>query len=335
MLKVLHGSILAIVAGVLFSGCSQFDKPEAAAGRWIRFDTATQRYSIDAQQVPRGALLDELKSVAGADVRPQPEREAPVTAQAKNLDLDKLIALLLPPDTRPTVRLGHHEIAAALSKSAKLKQGAPLRPARDTPAKPDATLDIAPTTTRTGTLKTEAETPYTPHEVSGSNTKPQVATLPSQENAMGPKKPLITHIPKATVRLQLLFEDGASPRLIDARAIEGRVPVQRFVTGTYLFAITAADGRTLEAGTFQDPLLRHSYLPEGRHSAGREPSGIVGISIAREYLSGAVLHIVDLTGMPMPRELDESVVHTALERGKSALQLETTGILRRLDQEAK
>jgi hypothetical protein len=36
----------------------------------------------------------------------------------------------------------------------------------------------------------------------------------------------------------------------------------------------------------------------------------------------------------MPRDLDERVVRTELERGKSALQLETTSILRRLDQEA-
>jgi hypothetical protein len=335
MPKILHGSILAIVAGLLFSGCSQFDKPEVTAGRWIRFDAATQHYSVAAQQVPRGALLDELKSVAGADVRPQPEREAPVTAQAKNLDLDTLIALLLPPGTRPTVRLGAREVVAALPESAKPKQGAPPRPAAGAVAKPDAALEVALELKHTGTLKAAAETPYTPHEVSGSNTKPQVATLLPPEETLEPKKPLAMRAPRATVRLQLLFEDGAPPRLIDARAIEGRALAQRFVTGTYLFVVTAVDGRALEAGTFQDPLLQHSYLPEGQHSVGRARSGIAGISIARENLSGAVLHIVDLTGMPMPRELNEHVVRTALERGKSALQLETSSILRRLDQEDK
>jgi len=39
--------------------------------------------------------------------------------------------------------------------------------------------------------------------------------------------------------------------------------------------------------------------------------------------------------MPMPRELNEHVVRTALEQGKSALQLETSSILLRLDQEDK
>jgi hypothetical protein len=327
--------MLAIVVALLSSGCAQLGKPDGATGRWIRFDAATQRYSIDAQQVPRGALLDELKTVAGADVRPQPERDAPVTAQAKDLDLDALIALLLPPGTRPTIRPGEREIAAAGPAKAKPKQGEPLRPAAGAVAKPDAALEIAPEIRRTGTLKAAAETPYVPRDVSGPRTKPQSAVLLRTAETMEPKKPLAAAGPRATVRLQLQFEEGAPPRLIDARAIEGRVPVQRLVTGSYLFVLTAADGRVLEAGTFQDPLVEHSYLPEGQHSVGRARSGIAGISVARENLSGAVLRIVDLTGVPMPRELDERVVRTALERGKSALQLETAPILRRLEQEAK
>jgi len=335
MPRVFHGLLLAIVAAPLVLGCAQFGKPEVTAGRWIRYDGAAQRYSVDAQQVPRGALLDELKTVAGADVRPRPDPDAPVSAQAKDLDLEALIALLLPPGTRPTIRPGDREVAAVVPETAKPKQGPPLRPAAGAVAKPDASPDVVTEIKRTGTLKSAAETPYAPREPGGPGTKPQTAKLHLVAESMEPKKPLAARAARATVRLQVQFEEGAPPRVIDVRAIEGRAPAQRFVTGNYLFALTAADGRVLEAGTFQDPLVEHSYLPEGQHSVGRARTGIAGISVARENLSGAVLRIVDLTGVPMPRELDERGVLTALERGKTSLQLETAGILRRLDQEAK
>ena len=335
MRRALHGLMVAIVVALISSGCAQIGKPEVTAGRWIRFDPASQRYSIDAQGVPRGALLDELKSVAGADVRPQPEPEAPVTAQARDLDLNALIALLLPPGTRPTIRPGDREIAAATLNTTKPKQGPPVRPAADAVAKPEAELEVGTQIKRTGTLKTSAETAYVLREVGGPSTKPQPATLLRTAETTEPKKPQATRAPRATVRLQLLFEEGSPPRLIDVRAVEGRAPSQRFVTGSYLFAVMSADGRVLEAGTFQDPLIEHSYLPEGQHSIGRASSGIVGISIGREKLTGAVLRIVDLTGVAMPRQLDEQIVSTALERGKPVLQLETATILRRLEQEAK
>lgn len=333
--KLLHRLLLAIVTAVVLSSCAQFGKADGTAGRWIQFDATSQRYSIDAQQVQRGALLNELNKVAGVDIRSQPEHEGLVTAHAKDLDLDTLVSMLLPPGTRTAVRLGEREIAAAVPGTTKPKQGAPVHPAVGAVAKPDAALEVAPEIKRTGALKAAAETAYTPREVSGPSTKPQAATLLRTAEAMEPKKPLATRVPRATVRLQFLFEEGAPPRLIDARAVEGRAPAQRFVTGSYLFVVMSADSRVLEAGTFQDPLIEHSYLPEGQHSVGRAPSGIVGISIGRENLSGAVLRIVDLTGVPMPRELDERIVRTALERGKPALQLETATILRRLEQETK
>jgi hypothetical protein len=334
MPKVLHGLMLAMVAALIFSGCALVGKPAETAGRWIRFDPARQRYSIEAQQVPRGALLDELKTVAGADVRPQPEREAPVTATARDLDLNALVALLLPAGTRPIIRQGEREIAVG-PKTNEPKVGPPLRPAAEAVAKPDVALEVPPDIKRTGTLKAAAETPYAPGEVSGPRTKPQVATLLRAADTLEPKTPLAARPERATVRLVLQFEEGAPPRVIDAQTIEGRAPVQRFVTGTYLWAVIAPDGRVLEAGTFQDPLIERSYQQQGPHSVRRAKSGAVGISIAREHLGSARVHIVDMTGMALPRELNEEVVRGALSRGRAALQLETQGILRRLEGEPK
>ena len=336
MQKFLRRLMLTIVAALLVNGCARIDKPEVVDGQWIRFDEATQRYSIAAQQVSRGALLDELKVVAGADVRPQSERETLITVQAKDLDLDGLVGLLLPTGTRFTIRPGAREIVAAVPETARVKQGAFLQPAESAVAKPDPVRDTVPELKHSGTLKAAPEAPVPSREGTGPGTKPPTDTLLHPAQTVGPKKSMASHAPFDTIRLQLQFEDGQAPRLIDVRAVEGRVQAQHFVTGTYLYAITTADGRVLDIGTAQDPLIEHSYLPEGQHSVGRARSGIVGISVARENLmKGADLRIVDLTGVSIPRELDEHMFRVTVERGKSVLQLETKIILRRIEKEAK
>lgn len=336
MQKALQRLMLTLVAALLLDGCARVDKPEVVAGQWIRFNEATQRYSIEAQQVLRGALLDELKVVAGADVRPQPERETLITVRAKDLDLDGLVALLLPTGTRFTVRPGAREIVAAVPKAVRMKQGVSLQPAESAMAKPDPARDAVSELKRGGTLKAAPEASYPSHERTGLGTKPQANILLHPAQTVGPKQAMVSHPAFDTIRLQLQFEDGQAPRLIDVRAIEGRVQAQRFVTGSYLYAITAADGRVLDMGTLQDPLIEHSYLPEGQHSVGRARSGIAGISVARENLmKGADLRIVDLTGISIPRELDEHMFRVTVERGKSVLQLKTANILRRIEKEAE
>lgn len=331
---VVLGALGAIGA---LDGCSAILKPEPQDGRWIHRDATTQRYSIDAPQVRRGALLDELKTITQAEVRPQPDRGALVTAKANGLDLEALVSLLLPAGTRPTIRHGARDSVAVLPSAEQRKEGQPLRPADGLAVKPDVAVESQTALTRTGTLKaaTEISAAQAPREISGSRTKPQAATLLRTGENTAPKRPLPMRVERATVRLTLQFEEGVAPRLIDAQTLEGRAPAQRFVTGTFLYAVLAADGRLLEFGTFQDPLLEHSYLAEGTHSVGRAKSGVAGISIARANLSDARLQIVDMTSMPLPRELDEKVVRSAIERGTITLRLDTATILRRLDQETK
>lgn len=335
MPRYLHILMLTVAMTVVGSGCAPITKSEPAAGHWIRFDPATQRYSIEAQQVRRGALLDDLKAIAKANVRPQPDREALITVKDSDLDLDALVALLLPPGTRPTIRPGEREIAAAPPVAEVRKEGPPLRPAPGLGVKPNVAVERAPEVKPSGTLKAAAEAPFAPREITGPRTKPQTTTLLRAAETKEPKKPLPARVERATVRLVLQFEEGASPRLIDAQAIEGHAPVQRFVTGTFLYAVIGADGRLLEAGTFQDPLVERSYHQEGTHSVLRAKTGVVGVSIARKHMSGSRLQIVDMTGVPLPRELNDEVVRGALSRGRTALLLETKSILRRLDQGTK
>lgn len=190
-----------------------------------------------------------------------------------------------------------------------------------------------PAVVRTGTLKPEAKLPMIEPSVSGPGLKAPVAELTKVAGPQEPKKPLLKSTKESTVRATLEFTQGAPPRVIGARLIEGRAPVERFVTGSYLFAIVGAEGRVVQYGTFQDPLTEHSYTPEGPHAEGRASSGTVGISIARESLTNGRLQIFDFTGVALPRELSDDVVREAVtKRAKPIAAIETQEILRALDQ---
>jgi hypothetical protein len=264
-------------------------------------------------------------------VRGTMDRETAITAQAKDLDLNALLALLLPADARIAVRPGAVESPAVVAEKTRPKRGPPLDPLAGVPAKPDPKSEVPPAKA-SGNIKIAADEKFEPREVTGVGNKRPVAELIRVSSTL-PKQPSSPRVPAETIRIVLQFEDGAPPRVVDARAIEGRAPRQRFVAGTFLFAVIGADGRTVEAGTFQDPLLEHSYLPEGQHSTARARTGTAGISISRESLAGAVLRVVDLSGLPLPRELDEQTVRMALERGKPVMQLEIAAIARRLQGE--
>jgi hypothetical protein len=321
------------IAVVLLASCAQLTRPEAARGRWISYDSAAQRFSVDAAEVPRGALLDELQAVSGVDVRAGPAREQPVTAQARDLDLDALLRLLLPADARVAVWTGERDVAVAPPDATRPKRGPAQEPLAGAVPKPEPAAQ-APVTKPTGALKLAADDKYEPREVTGPGAKRPVAEL-LRVASTEPKQPVAPRAPSETIRIQLQFEDGAPPRVIDVRAIEGRAPTQRFVAGNFLFVVLGSNGDVLQAGTFQDPLVEHSYLPEGPHSTGRARTGTAGISIRRESLAGGALRVIDLTGVALPRELDERTVRVAMERGKPILQLEAAAITRLLQQEPR
>ena len=332
MFKVI-GSIVCSIALVLMTGCASLAPSAPASGRWISLDHGTQRFTIAAQQVPRGDLIDELQSVSGVAIRGTLDRQAPVTAQGSDLDLNALLALLVPADARIAVRPGASEMTAVVAERARPKRGAPVQPPAGAQPKPDTKSDVTPTKP-SGNVKIDAGEKYEPREVTGAGAKRPTAELLRASTTL-PKQPSSPRMPAETIRIVLEFEDGVPPRLVDARAIEGRAPRQRFVVGSFVYVVVGADGRVVEAGTFQDPLLEHSYLPEGPHSTGRAHTGTAGISIARDSLAGATLRVVDMTGIPLPRELDEQALRIALERGKPVVQIDTAVIARRLQEEAR
>jgi hypothetical protein len=332
-----RGFVIAIAASLLFlAGCAT---PGRREERWIRFDAEMQRFAVDAQNVARGALLDQLKAVVGIDIRPQPDRDGTVSAKAENLDLDGLLALLLPSGTHSTVRLGELETVAAPSFGDKRKQGPEAKPIPGAVAKPVPTSERPEPAPRGAELKPTAEASYAQREITGPGTKPPSGTLLRvtgvDQTQPSSKQPLPVRAELVTVRVQLEFSDAAPPRIVDARLIEGRPPVQRLVTGPYLYALVTADGRILDAGTFQDPLIEHSYLPNGSHSVGRARTGVVGISILRDNLAAATLRVVDVRGVPLPRELDDGAIRDALRQGKPALQVDAQAILRLVGQGGK
>ncbi len=334
MLKMFAKIGFSLVVCALAGCAANVIPPDTGSGRWIQFHADTQSYSIAAQNVSRGALLDELAHVAGADVRPQSERDGLVSAKADGLDLETLVSLILPAGAHPTIRAGQRDVAAIHTGGAR-KEGPALIATAGLIDKPEAKVDYVSKPAMGEKLKGAVELEYVPRKVEGPHTKPEAQALLRVSDTVMPKKAVATDLERATVRLTLQFEEGTAPRLITAQTLEGRAPVQRYVTGTFLFALLDTNGRVLQAGTFQDPLNQRSYQQDGPHANQRAKSGVVGISVWREFLGSAQLQVVDMTGIALPRELTDEVVRSALDRGRTSLRIDSKNILSRLDQESK
>jgi hypothetical protein len=321
-----------LVLALLFSlcACASAQRPPKEPTPRIRVDPATERYSISAKGVSRGALLDELAQLSGVVVHPQPNRDELLTIEARDLDLAELVGRLVPGDARSVVRWGDREVSAAVPSAENPKQGPPVKASAGTIAKGEAGGERKAAPVQGRNLKKPPDAAIAAPRTEGPGAKPPVTARVAETTE--PKKPKPREVERATVRLTLEFESGAAPRVIAAQSIEGRATPDRFTRGTYLFAVVAADGRLLQFGTFQDPLEEHSYRPDGTHDVRQAKSGVAGISILRENLAGARLLIVDASQLALPRELDEGAVRSALERGKQLLQTEMAPILRNLDQ---
>jgi hypothetical protein len=317
-----------LVACLLLSlcACASVKDSGKTQEHWIRVDPATERYSVSAKGVPRGDLLDELARLSGVVVRRQPQRDELLTIEAKDLSLADLVARLVPSDAHSVVRWGDREVPAAHPATEHRKEGPPLNASAGAIAKGEKGAPQA----HGGNLKKPPDAAIAAPPTEGPGAKPPAGVRVAETTE--PKKPKSREVERATVRLTLEFESGATPRVIAAQSIEGRATPDRFTRGTYLFAVVGSDGRLLQYGTFQDPLEEHSYLPDGTHDVRQARSGVAGISILRENLTGARLLIVDASQVALPRELDEETVRSALAHGKQMLQMDTAPILRSLDQ---
>lgn len=317
----------AACTAVLLMSCATQAPPPPDG---VSFNADTGRFSVRATAVPRGVLLDQLIKVAQVEVRPQPPRDEPLTLSADGLDLDELLARLMPADFRYVTRRGQLEIASKTPGAGARKEGATAAVAPGLAPKGKGGARV-----RTGTLKAAAETKpgEAPPQPAGRKVKADASTLVVSEKNE-PKKPLPTRVPRQTLRVTLLFELGKEPKVLSAQNIEGGPPVERFVRGPFLFLVVGADGRLLQFGSFEDPLEEHSYLEDGTHTQGRAKSGIAGISLDNTKLTAASLQIIDAREITLPRELTEEVVRGAMQRAKPLAIIPAAQLLRATQQES-
>lgn len=324
----MRNALLCILVTSLLGACA-LKQPPAQLGTWIRFDGATKRYSIAATGVPRGKLLDQLEGLASVKIRPQPERETPVTANATGQTLDELIVLLLPPGARYKLGLGERDRELDV-KTPRKEGAAETRDPALLPKRESATELV-----REGRLKVRPEEYASDRPVTGPNTKRAAEELIAVNEKNSPRVPKQTSAARNTVRLTLAFQDGAAPQLVAAQAIEGNTTSMRFVTGPYLYIVLGGDGRPVQYGSFQDPLTQHSYLQEGPHDLTRATSGFAGISVARESLQNGRLVIVDASSLTLPRELNDDLIGGILKRSKPIAEFDERRTLRLLDEGAR
>ena len=327
MKRITHTSWILGGIALLLVGCSPL-KPGPDGG--LSFDDSTQRYGVHVAGATRGELLDELQRLYQVDVRPQPARDDKLTLDAEGLDLDQLLARLMPAGTHYIARRGDREVSSHVPATGQRKEGGKLDVKPGLPAKDETRADLR----RDGSLKPAVNftRPDQPVEIAGPMLKAPADKLLMAAN-YEPKSPRAMRIPRSSVRVTLAFEEGATPRVIAVQSIEGGAPVERFVRGPFLFALVDADGRPIQYGSFQDPLEEHSYLPEGPHSIGRAKSGIAGISLDRSKIDSARLLVIDARGLALPRELDDEVILGAMKRAKVLLEMPTAELLRALEQE--
>jgi len=315
--------ILACLLLVLAACATSRPSPQA----WIRVDAATQRYAVAARDVPRGALLDQLREVAGVDVRPRPAADERLTLDAAGLTLDELVERLLPAGTRPVVAGGETDRAVGVRVPAK--RGEPrvvdaTARSKDRPPSVAAPID--------GPRKQRIDAAAEPrHPVQGPH-KADAARLLAVAESRGPRTPRDTDIARGTVRLTLAFAAGGTPSLVGAQLVEGTAASRRTTNGTYVYAMVDAEGRVLHFGSFQDPLVLHSYRPEGPHDAGRADSAFARIAVTRESLRAGRLVVVDASGMTLPAVIDAETVRAVLGRGRVVAEFDAKRIASMLDQ---
>lgn len=297
----------------------------------LRFDPQSKLFSIHAAGVARGQLLDQLARISGIEVRPQPARDEPVTLDADALTLQQLLARVMPAGTPYVTRRGVGDAANVAANAGLPKRGEPLPADPKLTAKPSVRLSMKSTK---------------PTDVAGAKLPPErLLTEPAVRTGSGPsfkepaeklisvaqnepKRPMITKLPRNAIRITLTFAAGQAPKLAHVQLLEGNPVIETFVRGPYLFAALGASGEVLQFGSFPDPLEQHSYLQSGPHDIAQAKTGVAAFYLARDKLAAARLVVVDGRGLPLPRELNERVFRSVMERARPVLQVEAATLLR-------
>jgi hypothetical protein len=105
-------------------------------------------------------------------------------------------------------------------------------------------------------------------------------------------------------------------RLDSAILIDGYTAPTNRVVGPMLYALRRANGSLVSFGTFQDPLVEHSYQEDGKHGESRAKEGSFGLSLpgtlAREDLQSTTLQFYDGRSAALPPVLDEKAFLTVI-----------------------
>ena len=298
----------------------------------MSFNAETGRFAVHATGVPRGELLDQLAKVAQIEVRPQPPRGEPLTISADGLDLDELLARIMPADARYIARRGQLELASKVPASGAQGRRRGYRgtgPKRQGQRRRGDAYGIgnAQGGGRQQACRGALSTRRPRHQGS-----PPLPWWPAKRT--NPRSRSLPAFRGRSLRVTLLFELGKAPKVLSAQNIEGGPPDERFVRGPFLFLLMGADGRILQYGSFEDPLEEHSYLEDGTHTQGRAKSGITGISLDNSKLQAAALQIIDAREVTLPRELNEEVLRGLMQRTKPLAIIPATQLLRAAQQES-
>jgi hypothetical protein len=318
--KLVYTFTLAVA---LLAACAGRNPPPG-----VSLDPKTGLFSIHAREISRGELLDQLQRVGKVEVRPRPDPDAKLTLDADGLDVDELLARIMPAEARYIARRGEREVAARAPGDQR-KEGPAQAAAPGLVEKgkaPQAALRAG------GEKRKEVELPARAAADAGAKIKPAAEQLVAKEGN-APKQPLATRLPRQSLRVTLLFEQGSAPRVLAAQSIEGGPPADSFVRGPFLFVLTDASGTPVHFGSFEDPLEEHSYRETGEHSVTRAKSGIAGISLPADKAAAATLSIIDAREVTLPRELDAESVRGVMNRTKPLVTVRGAQLMRLVRQE--
>jgi hypothetical protein len=313
----------ALFAVALLAACAERRPPPG-----INLDPKTGLFSVHVKDVTRGELLDQLQTTGKIQVRPRPDPDAKLTLDADGLDVDELLARIMPVDAHYVARRGDRELPARLT--GEQRKAGPAAEIAAGMVEKGKGPKAAPR--EGGEKRGDIELPARAPAGGDARAKPAADKLVAREGN-APKKPLVTRVPRQTLRVTLLFEQGAVPRVLAVQAIEGGPPADTFVRGPFLYVLTDAAGALVQFGSFEDPLEEHSYRESGEHSVTRAKSGIAGISLAADKVANATLQIIDAREVTLPRELDAETVRGIVARIKPIATVRGAQLARLVRQE--
>jgi hypothetical protein len=319
-------SVGAPVAAVCRAGPPTVEQGE----HWWKVGEDLSQVSLFASDAPLTAILRDLRMNRGVEVRLDRPTGARVTAQIESRPLDDVLARIVPEGVRYVVRWGEREVPAQPDGRGE-KRG-----------EPEARPGSAPTKDKTTPLtdgeklvaKAAPDDPPRPAKPNG-DLKPDPGSVREVPDGSGPKKPLGRDITERSLRLRFSLTIDHAVTLQSAILLEGGMVRRKPIGGGYLFAVRVG-GRTVDLGSFIDPLEEHRYEQKGgRHDAGRLREGTFGVTLSGEFAEAArleqtTIEFFDVRERELPLALDAKGFDGWEARGKAFAVIEGKSVAQAL-----